>query len=120
MSRLGPGPDLLSTLVRRAARPAGTEPASRRPALLALAGRTGRSVRTKSGAEAELPLRRPPQPPLEYRRPAAPDGGSAAAAAPARATSPPVPVIDIEALSRDVIGRIEKRLRIERERHGRI
>jgi hypothetical protein len=44
-----------------------------------------------------------------------------AAAEPAPRSAPATPAaIDVDALSRDVISRIEKRMRIERERHGRI
>jgi hypothetical protein len=56
--------------------------------------------------------------PLEYRR----EDGAAAAPAPGAAPPaflPPAPVIDLDAISREVIGRIETRLRIERERRGR-
>jgi hypothetical protein len=57
---------------------------------------------------------------LEFRRPAPPVSTHDAAPQSRAAPQPAVPVIDVDALSRDVIGRIEKRLRIERERHGRI
>ncbi|MBQ1500536.1 MAG: hypothetical protein IIZ38_19695 [Sphingomonas sp.] len=57
---------------------------------------------------------------LDFRRPAAPAATPEAAPAPRAAPQPQAPAIDVDAISRDVIGRIEKRLRIERERHGRI
>lgn len=58
--------------------------------------------------------------PLEFRR-SAPSALSHEAASSSRAVPQPVvPAIDVDALSRDVISRIEKRMRIERERHGRI
>jgi len=57
---------------------------------------------------------------LDYRRASARDPDLAAAAAgPVPAPPQAVPAIDIDALSREVISRIEQRLRIERERHGR-
>jgi hypothetical protein len=58
--------------------------------------------------------------PLEFRRPAPLASSHEAATASHAATQPCAPAIDVDALSRDVISRIEKRLRIERERHGRI
>ena len=60
-------------------------------------------------------------PPLEYRRSVPTTSAQEDTHAPRPAAPPPaVPAIDMDALSRDVIGRIEKRLRIERERHGRV
>lgn len=52
----------------------------------------------------------PPPPPRPEPRPAQ--------APPAAAALPPAPTIDLDAVSRDVISRIEKRLRVERERSG--
>ncbi|MEA3050188.1 MAG: hypothetical protein QOG84_2024, partial [Sphingomonadales bacterium] len=57
--------------------------------------------------------------PLDYRRPEVPPAVAAAEPAPRSAPATPA-AIDVDALSRDVISRIEKRMRIERERHGRI
>jgi hypothetical protein len=58
--------------------------------------------------------------PLEFRRSAPPVSSHEATPASRAPPQPGAPVIDVDALSRDVISRIEKRLRIERERHGRI
>jgi hypothetical protein len=58
-------------------------------------------------------------PPLDFRSIAPPPAPAPAEARPAApAARPPAPV-DLEAISRDVISRIEKRLRVERERRGR-
>ena len=57
---------------------------------------------------------------LEFRRPSAAAPPPQPAAEPRAAAQPAAPAIDVDALSRDVMSRIEKRLRIERERHGRI
>jgi hypothetical protein len=55
---------------------------------------------------------------IRYRREETP--AAAAAPAPAPPPAPPIfPPIDLDAISREVIGRIETRLRIERERRGR-
>ncbi len=59
-------------------------------------------------------------PPLDYRSPAPPPAPQPQPETrPAATTAPSAPPIDLEAVSRDVIGRIEKRLRVERERRGR-
>jgi hypothetical protein len=59
-------------------------------------------------------------PPLDYRSPTPPPAPQPQPEArPAASTAPSAPPIDLDAVSRDVIGRIEKRLRIERERRGR-
>lgn len=63
------------------------------------------------------PALRPP--PLDYRRPTPPAPPVQAEAWPAATTAPSAPPIDLEAVSRDVIRRIEQRLRVERERRGR-
>jgi hypothetical protein len=59
-------------------------------------------------------------PPLDFRsaepRPAPP---RPAEARPAATTAPSAAPVDLEAVSRNVISRIEKRLRVERERRGR-
>ena len=58
--------------------------------------------------------------PLEFRSTTPPPAPPLAAQAPpAAATAPRVAAVDLEAVSRDVLRRIEKRLRIERERRGR-
>jgi hypothetical protein len=54
---------------------------------------------------------------IRYRREETP--AAAAAPAPAPPPAPIFPPIDVDAISREVIGRIETRLRIERERRGR-
>lgn len=94
-------------------------------ALLELAGVAAARARSSAGSAAGASGRRRPEPapPLDYRHAAPPAAAEAAEAAeptPRAAPAPQAPVIDIDALSRDVISRIEKRLRIERERHGRI
>ncbi len=71
-----------------------------------------------SHRSGEAPPRLPA--PLDYRRPAPTVAAEAVEQAPSAAPPPQPPVIDMDALSRDVISRIEQRLRIERERHGRV
>jgi hypothetical protein len=59
-------------------------------------------------------------PPLDFRSAGAPPAPlPPAEARPAATTAPAVAPVDLEAVSRDVISRIEKRLRVERERRGR-
>jgi hypothetical protein len=58
-------------------------------------------------------------PPLDFRSAAPPPVPPPAEARPAAATAPSAAPVDLEAVSRDVISRIEKRLRVERERRGR-
>ena len=59
-------------------------------------------------------------PPLDYRSAAPPpEPVPPAEARTAPIVAPSAPTIDLEAVSRNVMGRIEKRLRIERERRGR-
>jgi hypothetical protein len=58
-------------------------------------------------------------PPLDYRRPAPSAPPVQPEARPVATTAPSAPAIDLEAVSRDVIRRIEQRLRVERERRGR-
>lgn len=91
------------------------------PAPLEFAARPGQ--RGSQAADAANPAyaRHTAQAPeLDYRRLAAPPTASQAAPLPRPAPPPAPPVIDLDMLSREVIERIEKRLRIERERHGRI
>lgn len=57
---------------------------------------------------------------LDFRRPAVPPAVADAPAQRATAPSPAVPELDLDAISREVMRRIETRLRIERERHGRL
>lgn len=88
--------------------------------ILELAAPSRARAGAAQAAHGSAPARRgpPPPPPLDYRRPAPPP---VSAAAPALRPEPPAaPAINLDALSREVIGRIEKRLRIERERHGRV
>ncbi|MDB5719935.1 MAG: hypothetical protein JWP15_553 [Alphaproteobacteria bacterium] len=58
-------------------------------------------------------------PPLDYRSPPTPAPQPQPEARPAAVRAPSAPRVDVQALGRDVISRIEKRLRIERERRGR-
>jgi hypothetical protein len=59
-------------------------------------------------------------PPLDFRSAAPPPAASPPEEArPAVTTAPSAAPIDLGAVSRDVISRIEKRLRVERERRGR-
>lgn len=59
-------------------------------------------------------------PPLEFRYAVPPPvSPPQAEAQPAATPVRPPAAVDLEAVSRDVMSRIEKRLRIERERHGR-
>lgn len=77
-------------------------------------------ARPKAAASAFASAWAPP--PLDYRAkaPASPaPPRSETRAAPAAMSSPAAPELDLEAVSRDVVRRIEKRLRIERERRGR-
>lgn len=85
------------------------------PAPLHLAGRqSGRTT-----APAPFSSDRAP-PPLDFRSAEAPPAPPPPAEArPAATTAPPAAPIDLGAVSRDVISRIEKRLRVERERRGR-
>lgn len=81
---------------------------------LYLAGQPGRSAAADSFSAAWGP------PPLVYRSPVPPPAPQPQPEArPAAAAAPAAPSVDIEAVSRDVISRIEKRLRVERERRGR-
>ena len=60
------------------------------------------------------------RPPLDYRSAEPPSAPPLPAEARSvAAASPSAPPIDLDAVSRDVICRIEKRLRVERERRGR-
>jgi hypothetical protein len=59
-------------------------------------------------------------PPLDFRSAAPPPAAPPPAEArPAASPMPAATAVDLEAVSRDVISRIEKRLRVERERRGR-
>jgi hypothetical protein len=58
-------------------------------------------------------------PPLDFRSIAPPPAPLHAEPRPAPAPAPPAPTIEVGAISRDVISRIEQRLRVERERRGR-
>jgi hypothetical protein len=74
----------------------------------------GRAAATASFGSAWTP------PPLDYRSAAPPPAPPPhAEARPAPTAIPSPAALDLEAVSRNVIGRIEKRLRIERERRGR-
>jgi len=85
------------------------------PVPLYLAERhSGRSTAPASFGSAWAP------PPLDFRSAEAPPAPPPPAEArPAATTAPPAAPIDLGAVSRDVISRIEKRLRVERERRGR-
>jgi len=101
---------------RRATMPSAGTFAHGGAAPLYLAGRSaGRSAAADSFDPAWAP------PPLVYRSPAAPPPAPASQpdARPAPAAPPSTPSVDLDAVSRDVICRIEKRLRVERERRGR-
>ncbi|MGZ8284030.1 MAG: hypothetical protein ACXW27_00405 [Allosphingosinicella sp.] len=100
------------------AQPRPTREPGRASALLDFARGTAARARPESRVQGSSERRSPP-PSLDYRRPAM-SAAAAAAEAPPRAPPPPPPAIDVDALSRDVISRIEKRMRIERERHGRV
>jgi hypothetical protein len=88
-------------------------------ALLVLSARANKPRRDAAAANAGGPLPSIPAPTLTFRR-SSPAAAPAPPPEPRAASQPPAAAIDVEALSRDVIHRIEKRLRIERERHGRI
>lgn len=91
------------------------------PAPLEFAARPGqRGSQAVDSVNAAYARRTVQAPELDYRRPAAPPIASQAAPLPRPAPPPAPPAIDLDALSREVIERIEKRMRIERERHGRI
>lgn len=85
------------------------------PAPLYLAERqSGRNTAPASFGSVWAP------PPLDFRSAEAPPAPlPPAEARPAATTAPSVAPVDLEAVSRDVISRIEKRLRVERERRGR-
>lgn len=93
----------------------GTPAARGIPAPLYLADRhNGRSTAPPSFGSVWAP------PPLDFRSAEAPPAPAPPAEArPAATTAPSVAPVDLEAVSRDVISRIEKRLRVERERRGR-
>ena len=107
----------------RAGHAAATVPADRtiRAAPLDLAMRaSGRGEGFAMADVASLQPRQVPLPQLEFRRPSAATPAPQPAAEPRAVAQPAAQAIDVDALSRDVMSRIEKRLRIERERHGRI
>jgi hypothetical protein len=71
-----------------------------------------------SGPGASGPIRVPP--PLDFRAAAGPPAPPLHAdSRPAIAAAPSAPALDLEAVSRSVMSRIEMRLRVERERRGR-
>jgi hypothetical protein len=108
-----PGRPVLSTAKINPVAPTGTA------ALLVLSANANKPRRDAAAANAGGPLPSIPAPPLTFRR-SPPAATPAPPPEPRAASQPLAPAIDVEALSRDVIHRIEKRLRIERERHGRI
>jgi hypothetical protein len=93
--------------------PAHRHPGGDAPLYLA-AQPAGRTTAPDSFSPAWAP------PPLVYRSAAPPPAPQPQPEArPAAAAAPSAPPVDLEAVSRDVISRIEKRLRVERERRGR-
>jgi len=111
-----PAPERLRQLVPTACLPRLVPTAP-----LDLAARPDRRRNGPTEASTIVPQRRYiSAAPLEFRRSAPPASSHEIAPPSHAAPQPAVPAIDVDALSRDVISRIEKRLRIERERHGRI
>jgi hypothetical protein len=106
----------------RSAEPGSRQEPGRASTVLHLAGLTAARARPESRVQPSSERRSPSPPSLDYRRPALSAAAAAAEPTPRAAPAPPPqpPAIDVDALSRDVISRIEKRLRIERERHGRV
>ncbi|HMJ93656.1 MAG TPA: hypothetical protein VK472_06120 [Allosphingosinicella sp.] len=77
-----------------------------------------RSGGRNAGAGAGGPAWAPPS--LDFRAAAPPPAPPLHADwQPAFTPAPSAPALDIEAVSRNVMSRIEKRLRVERERRGR-
>jgi hypothetical protein len=74
----------------------------------------GRSAQAASFSSGRAP------PPLDFRSAAPPPAPSVVPEPrPAATAAPAAAAVDLEAISRDVMSRFEKRLRVERERRGR-
>lgn len=111
------------TAPRRAGRTVATAALARRAAAMTFAAPTTAADRRRQSA-AGIRIAESARPhvsaaSLDFRRPAPPVPVPEAARPAPAAPTPSAPAIDVDALSRDVMNRIEKRLRIERERHGR-
>lgn len=121
LAAVGHGAAPLPDRRRSSAAPATRSGGSFAPAAMEFAAAPQR----RNGRPADSAPDRPLRPEtaaaeLEYRRQAPTVPESESASPPRPAPPPAPPTIDLDALSREVIERIEKRLRIERERHGRI
>jgi hypothetical protein len=109
-----PGRDRQARAADRVAAVSGGAVAPGPAATLYLAERSGgRAAAPASFGSAWTP------PPLDYRSAAPPPPLPAEAPPPAPIEVRSAAAVDLKAVSRDVISRIEQRLRVERERRGR-